>query len=133
MENAKAGRPIEIWGDPDAVRDVVYVKDVVQAFINALRSDRAHGIYNIASGVGITLRKQAQAMVDVLSPQGIRSEIILRPDKPSNMKPYVLDISNAQRDFGYRPEYSFHDMIVDYCDEERTGTYSEFVHNRKRS
>jgi len=133
MENATSGLPIEVWGDPHAVRDVVSVKDVVQAFIKASRSDRALGVYNIASGIGITLQQQAQTMVDVLSRPGVQSEIILRSDKPSKVKPYVLDISDAQRDFDYRPQYSFHDMIVDYCNEERAGTYSEFVHNRKRS
>jgi UDP-glucose 4-epimerase len=131
MEKAESGEPIEIWGDPSAVRDVVYVKDVVQAFVKALHSDAAQGVYNIASGAGITLLEQAQAMVDVRSAQGRRPEIVLRPDKPNSLKPYVLDISRAQRDFGYRPAYSFHDMIVDYAREELAGTYAEFIENRK--
>ena len=131
MEKAEAGEPIEIWGDPSAVRDVVYVKDVVQAFVKALQSNAAQGVYNIASGVGISLQQQAQTMVDVRSPQGKRSKIILRPDKPTVMKPYVLDISSAQRDFDYRPAYSFRDMIVDYSKEELAGTYTEFIRGRK--
>ena len=131
MEKAESGQPIEIWGDPLAVRDVVYVKDVVQAFVKALHSDTAQGVYNIASGVGITLQQQAQAIVDVRSPQGRRPEIILRPDKPNNLKSYVLDISRAQRDFDYRPAYSFYDMIVDYGREELAGTYAEFIQSRK--
>jgi nucleoside-diphosphate-sugar epimerase len=69
--------------------------------------------------------------VDVRSPQGRRPEIVLRPDKPNNLKPYVLDISSAQRDFDYRPAYSFHDMIVDYGREELAGTYAEFIQSRK--
>lgn len=131
MEKAESGQPIEIWGDPLAVRDVVYVKDVVHAFVNALRSDVAQGVYNIASGVGVTLQQQAQAIVDVRSPRGTRSEIILRPDKPNNLKPYVFDISTAQRDFGYQPAYTFYDMVVDYGREESAGTYTEFIQSRK--
>jgi UDP-glucose 4-epimerase len=131
MEKAESGEPIEIWGDPSAVRDVVYVKDVVQAFVKALHSETAKGVYNISSGVGITLQQQAQAMVEVRSPQGRRPEIILCPDKPNNLKSYVLDISSAQRDFDYRPAYSFHDMLVDYIKEERAGTYADFIKRRK--
>jgi len=131
MEKAEAGQPIEIWGEPSAVRDVVYVKDVVQAFVKALQSDAAHGVYNIASGIGITLQQQAQAMVDVRSPRGRRSEIILRSDKATTMKPYVLDIRRAQRDFGYQPQYSFREMIEDYGKEELAGTYTEFIRSRK--
>jgi len=133
MEKAEAAQPIEIWGDPSAVRDVVYVKDVVQAFVKALQVNVARGVYNISSGVGITLQQQAQAMVDVRSPQGKRSEIILRPDKATTMKPYVLDITRAQRDFDYRPAYSFRDMIEDYGKEERAGTYTEFIRSRKQT
>jgi UDP-glucose 4-epimerase len=131
MEKAESGEQIEIWGDPSAVRDVVYVKDVVQAFVKAIHSDAAQGVYNIASGVGITLQQQAQAFVDVRSPQGRYAEIVLRPDKPNKMKPYVLDISRARRDFDYRPTYSFREMIVDYGREELAGTYAEFIHSRK--
>jgi UDP-glucose 4-epimerase len=131
MEKAESGQPIEIWGSKSAVRDVVYVKDVVQAFVKALRSDFALGVYNIASGVGVTLQQQAQTVVDVRSPHGTRSKIILRPDKPNNLRPYLLDITKAQRDFGYRPAYSFYDMIVDYSREELAGTYAEFIRSRK--
>jgi UDP-glucose 4-epimerase len=130
LEKARSGQPIEIWGDPSAVRDVVYVKDVVQAFVKALRSDQAHGIYNISSGAGITLYQQAEAMVDVFSSPGKRSEIVLRPDKPSNVTPYVFEIGKARRDFGYEPAYTFRDMIVDYAREELAGTYNEFIESR---
>lgn len=133
MEKAEMGEPIEIFGDPSVVRDVVYVKDVVQAFVKALQSNMAQGVYNIGSGVGITLQQQAQIMVDVRSPQGKRSQIMLRSDKPSTMKPYVLDISRAQRDFDYQPAYSFHDMIVDYGKEELAGNYTEFILSRKEA
>lgn len=133
LEKAESGQPIEIWGDPSAVRDVVYVKDVVQGFVKALRSEVAQGVYNISSGVGVTLQQQAQAIVDVRSPKGARSEITLRPDKPNNLKPYVLDISSAQRDFDYRPVYSLYDMIVDYGSEELAGTYAEFIQSRKEA
>ncbi len=130
MDKADAGEPIEIWGDPSTVRDVVYVKDVVQAFAKALKSDVARGIYNISSGVGITLLQQAQAMVEVRSRSGKRSEIILRPDKPTNLKAFVLDISSAGRDFGYQPAYTFQDMLVDYSREEAAGTYDDFIRSR---
>jgi UDP-glucose 4-epimerase len=133
MERAELGQSIEIWGDPSAVRDVVYVKDVVQAFVKALSSEVAQGVYNVSSGVGITLQHQAQTIVNVRSPQGTRSEIILRPNIPRNLKPYVLDISSAQRDFDYRPAYTFYDMIVDYGREELAGTYAEFIQSREEA
>lgn len=131
MERVRSGQTIEIWGDTSTVRDVVYVKDVVQAFVKAIHSNAARGVYNISSGVGIALDQQAQAMIDVCSQGGKKSVIVLRPDKPNTLKSYVLDISRAEQDFGYQPAYSFHEMIVDYTKEELAGTYNDFIQNRK--
>ena len=133
VERAKAGQPIEVWGDPTAVRDVVYVKDVVQGFLKALSSDRSRGVYNVASGKGVTLEQQARVISEVFSPaDGRRSEIVVRPDKPSNITPYVFDISKATRDFGYQPAYSFLEMMADYRKEELSGRYNEFIAYRRK-
>ena len=132
MEKAAAGEPIEIWGDRSAVRDVVYVKDVVQAFVKALRSDRARGVYNISSGRGVTLEEQARAMADAFSPPGRRSELVLRSEKPSGVRPYVFDIRKAGRDFGYQPQYAFPDMLADYKCEQQAGRYDRFIRSRTK-
>ena len=133
VEKARAGEPIEVWGDPAAVRDIVYVKDVVQAFAKALASDRARGVYNISSGRGITLGEQARAIVDVFSPpDGPRSEIVFRPEQPSGITPYVFDISKPARDFGYSPEYDFRAMMRDYREEELVGRYDDFIACRQK-
>ena len=130
LEKALAGEPVEIWGDRTAVRDVVYVKDVVQAFVKALSSKASHGIYNISAGHGLTLEKQAQAIIDVFSAPNRRSELIFRPEKPNNIRPYVFDIRKAGRDFGYQPAFSFKEMMVDYLREQQSGRYDRFIQSR---
>lgn len=127
VEKARRGEAIEVWGDPGAVRDVVYVKDVVQAFLRALASDRASGVYNVSSGRGLTLAEQAQAIVEAFSSPAAPSPIVPRPDKPSSVTPYVFDISKAARDFGYAPAYDFPAMMRDYLAEERAGSYDDFI------
>ena len=132
LEKASTGEPIEIWGDPTHVRDVIYVKDVVQAFLKAIKSERARGIYNVASGRGITLAEQAEAMIEVFSPPGRRSEIVLRPDKPNGLKPYVFDVQKAKRDFGFEPQYTFYDMLVDYKKEKESGRFKQLIDSRPK-
>ena len=44
IDQAASGMPIEIWGDPDVGRDIIYVKDVVNAFILALNNTTAKGL-----------------------------------------------------------------------------------------
>lgn len=43
IENAIAGKPLEVWGDPKKGRDIIYVKDVVSAIILALRKKDVSG------------------------------------------------------------------------------------------
>ena len=68
IERAQAGQDLEVWGDPETSRDIIYVKDVVRAFDKALDSDRAQGLYNMTSGTALTLRRQAEVVIDVFSP-----------------------------------------------------------------
>lgn len=133
LEKASAGQPIEIWGNRAAVRDVVYVKDVVQAFVKAIRNDTARGVYNITSGKGVTLEEQATAMIEAFSPPDAPSELIYRPEKENNIQSYVFDIAKAHRDFGYQPEYGFLEMLVDYKREQQSGRYDRFIESRSKS
>ncbi len=41
IEHASTGNPIEIWGDKDTGRDVIYVKDVVSAVMLAIKTENA--------------------------------------------------------------------------------------------
>jgi len=113
MRRAIAGEPIEIWGDSSKGQDIVYVKDVVGAIIGAIDSDKAHGLYNITSGVRTSLDEEVKAIIDVFSPSGHRSEIHYRPDKPNMPATFLYDISKAKRDFNYQVKYPLLKMFMD--------------------
>jgi UDP-glucose 4-epimerase len=113
VEKAMKGEPIEIWGNPHMGKDIVYVKDVAGAFIRAVDSTTAHGLYNIATGVCTTLEQEVKDIIEVFSPPGRRSTISYNPNKPDTLS-YLYDIRKAQRDLGYRVEYPFRKMLEDY-------------------
>jgi len=117
IDKAIAGDDIEIFGNPDMVRDVVYIKDVTHAFIQAIRSDKANGIYNISSGRGLTLYEQVKATVEVYSTTK-KSRIIPRPEISTNSNSFLFDITKAKLDFGYAPQYvPFLELMKDYKKE----------------
>ena len=126
IEKAMAGKPLEVWGNPDLGRDMVYVKDVVSAFIKALKSEKAIGLYNIATGKPTSLREQAEVIIDVFSPPGKKSQIVFCPEKPS-IEPYLYDITKAKKDFDYQPIYSFREMIIDYKKEMELGRFKHLI------
>lgn len=110
---AIAGQDIEMWGNPDAFKDVVYVKDLCQMMFKALFADVDGGTYNVGTGVKTTLREQITQMVEVFSPKEHPSRIIPRPEK-SSFTSFVMDIENARRDLGYEPEYDYRGYLEDY-------------------
>src|SRR5690606_2702231 len=115
LEKAMAGEPIEIYGDKDMSRDVVYVKDVTSAFIGAIQSQHSKGVYNITSGIATTLEQQVKDIIDVFSGEHGKSEIIYSPEKLNSGKSYIFDISKGTKDFGYQPKYvPFKNLLLDY-------------------
>lgn len=122
IEQAKKGAPLEIWGDPSIAKDIVYVKDFNQMLGKALVRDQAHGMYNIATGRGTTLEEQVRIAAEVFNPPGKKSEIIYRPEKPSQTS-YLYDISNAREDLGYEPEYDYRSMLEDMKEEMDSGRF----------
>ena len=113
VDKALKGEPIEIWGNPQKAKDIVYVKDVVGALVKAIDNSTAHGLYNIATGIGTSLEDEVKGVIEVFSPPGRKSEILYRPDKPDTLS-YVYDISKARRELGYEVQYPFKKMLEDY-------------------
>jgi UDP-glucose 4-epimerase len=53
--------------------------------------------------------------VSVFSPEGKPSMLMYRPDiEEVRKKHQIFDISKANRDFGWKPEYSYVDGLFDY-------------------
>ena len=126
VEKAIRGEPLEVWGDCKAIRDHIYIKDVLTAFIAAVKSPTAKGVYNIATGVGLSLLEEAQGLVEVFSTPEKKSQILRRPDKPAFTRSYVYDISRAKQDLHWEPRYSYVAMLKDYRQEQEKQTYHHY-------
>ena len=117
IDQAIEGKPIELWGDISVGRDIIYVKDVVSAFIKALSNNKARGLYNITSGKYLTIKKQAKITAKVFWDHKSSPAYIELPDKLHNLDSFLYDNSKAKKELGWSPKYSFEDMLVDYKKE----------------
>lgn len=132
IEKAKNGEPIEIWGDPNITRDIIYVKDVARAYYLASRSSKTRGLYNMTSGVPISLKDQVETVIKVFGNKA-GSRIVYRPEKPNNTPSYLYSMEKAKRDFGFDPEYKdFAKMMEDYKFELEEGRRELLSNSRKR-
>lgn len=98
---ALLGERISIWGDGSAVRDYIYVDDLMQACWHAMQYEGPYRTFNVGSGTGYSLRKIleviGQATGKRLNVEYIGGRV---QDVPSN----VLDMSLAQREWGWQVE-----------------------------
>ena len=116
IENAMQSRPIEIWGDPNNAKDMVYVADCSQMICRAIDVERRHGFYNVGTGIPVTLEEQVRTIVDVFSPKDNPSTIVYCPEKKCGGF-CVMDIENAKLDLGYEPKYNCKALFEEYKKE----------------
>lgn len=130
IEKARTCQPLEVWGDCDVGRDIIYVKDVVAAFVKAIDKPRVSGLYNITSGVYLTLREQAGIIAHTFWGSDGQPQIIFRPELENGMDAFLYDNHKARRELDWEPGYTFQEMLLDYQRESESGRYSHLVEKR---
>lgn len=120
---AMKGEPIEVWGDPCRLLETISVYDFLQIVQKALEADVDGGIYNVGSG-GTTLEERVRGIVEVFSPEGRKSPIVYRPDKPNGTQ-FVLDIQKTVFELGYEPKYSWRDYLLRFREEMETQPFAK--------
>lgn len=124
MNQAIAGEPIEMWGDPTKAKDVVYILDFCQMLCKAITADRECGFYNVGTGAAVTLKEQIEGIIEVFSPKNKKSIILPYPDKPDSRE-FIMDIKNAKEELGYKPQYAYLDYLKDFKQEMEINRYAE--------
>lgn len=124
IELAKQGEPVELWGDPNYSKDMVHVYDCAQMLCKAVTVDRDTGVYNVGTGNPVTMQEQIETIIDVFSPEGKKSKIIYKPEKPSGGG-FIMDVSNAIQELGYKPEYNCRRLFEDYKAEMAVDRFKE--------
>lgn len=113
IERAMRGEALEVWGDPDYSKDMVYVDDFSQELCLAALADRDGGLYNIGTGIPVTLREQVETIADVFAPESGRSEVVYRPELPSGGG-FLMDVRNAKEELGYQPRFGCRELFEAY-------------------
>lgn len=132
IDKAEQGETITVYGKKDFSRDVVYVKDVAQAYYKAVKSEKTYGLYNISAGHGTTLLEQAEVIAKVFAKNDNISRIEFDESKINSGKEFLLSIEKARKDFDYNPEFvPFEKMMEDYKKELDDGEIAKLFASRE--
>ncbi|PYN50951.1 MAG: GDP-fucose synthetase [Candidatus Rokuibacteriota bacterium] len=114
------GEPsVVLWGDGSPTREFLHVEDAAEAI--ALATERYDGSepVNLGSGEEISIRELAEL---IAAEVGFRGEIVWDTTQPNGQPRRRLDVSRAERLFGFRAKHPFRDGVrqtVDWFVEHR--------------
>ncbi len=95
---------VEVWGTGNATREFLYVEDAARAIVLAAeRFDKPEPV-NIGSGMEISIKNLANLISSLV---GYKGELRWDTTKPDGQPRRMLDVSCAQREFGFRAKTDF--------------------------
>jgi CDP-paratose 2-epimerase len=99
---------LTIYGDGKQVRDLLYIDDLVDAFLLAAgRIDRTAGeIYNIGGGPSNAISVWTECSKHLAKAVKQMPSVQFADWRPGDQKIYISDIRKALRDFGWQPKIS---------------------------
>jgi UDP-glucose 4-epimerase len=100
LGKALAGEPLEVWGDGEAVRDYVDVRDLADAVVQLIESDMLDTTLNIGSGVGHSVNEVVELVRRVT---GLPLTLERRPARSVDVRRVVLDTHALAAAIRWRP------------------------------
>lgn len=108
LYRALARQPIEIWGDGCVVRDFIYAGDVADAVYEGTTQPLT-GIYNVGSGVGMSLNQLIDEIGEVV---GFSPKVTRTRARPYDVPRIVLDSSKLQLATGWECTRTFKEGLM---------------------
>ena len=94
--------PVELWGTGYPMREFLHVDDLGQAVLFALENKLEEHLYNVGTGVDLTIKELAEL---IRSTVGYQGEIVWDSTKPDGTPRKLID-NSKMRNIGWRPKIS---------------------------
>ena len=85
--------PVELWGSGSPMREFLYVDDMAEAVVFALENQLTESLYNIGSGVDLTIKELAEIIQKIV---GHKGEILWDSSKPDGTPRKLMDVSKMK-------------------------------------
>jgi CDP-paratose 2-epimerase len=110
---AQLGRPITVYGNGKQLRDILFVDDLIEAYLRAIeRKDVAAGkVYNIGGGPAntVSIWREFGPILEELKGAPVATE--QAEWRPGDQPAYISDVRRVQTELGWRPKVAVHDGV----------------------
>jgi GDP-L-fucose synthase len=97
-------REVEVWGTGAATREFLYVDDAAEGIVLATERYDGRDPVNLGSGMEISIRELARLVAEET---GFRGRVVWDASKPDGQPRRALDVTRAERLFGFRARTGF--------------------------
>jgi UDP-N-acetylglucosamine 4-epimerase len=114
VHNAKKNKDIVIFGDGTNSRDFTYIKNVIQANMNAMTTTNENcfgKIFNIGCDDSTTILNLAEKIKNIFNSQ---SKIVFGDERIGDVPHSHSDISLSKELLGYNPTFSLEQGLADF-------------------
>jgi GDP-L-fucose synthase len=101
-------KTVQVWGDGSPTREFLYVEDAAEGILLATERYNGPEPVNLGSGFEISIRDLAE-LVRRLT--GFEGELVWDTSKPNGQPRRALDISRAEKYFGFRAKTNFEEGL----------------------
>ena len=113
VQNMLNGQEPVINGDGEQTRDFVYIEDVVRANIAALSDDIQETVFNIGTGIEISINQIFDHLKQLINPALQKK---YGPSKQGEQMRSVIDYSKAEKVLGWKPHVPLPEGLKKTCE-----------------
>lgn len=112
-------KPVELWGSGKPMREFLHVDDLAEAVCFALENKMEDNLYNVGTGVDLTIKELASLIQKVVGHKNFISWDLSKPDGTPRK---LMDVSKMTH-AGWKAKIGLEDGIIN--------TYKWFLENQK--
>lgn len=104
------GTAFSLYGDGDQTRDFIFISDVVRALVMLMISNEEHNVYNVGTGINISINQVIKQFEDILNKE---LKIDYKGDRRGDIKNSYADITKINK-IGYSPTVDISNGLQEY-------------------
>lgn len=123
IQAAAFGEPYEVWVPEDTILPLLYIKDAIQSLVSLYEADASvikTRVYNLGQ---ITPSPTAKELADIVKRYAPDAKITFKTDPRAvevlKTVPKKIDGSNAEREWGWKIQYSAEETVKDFLEKMR--------------
>ncbi len=108
IDKALRQQEIRVWGDGSAIRDYIYISDIISAFLGAVSHQGEPRVFNISSGMGYSVNQLLKIIAGILDET---LDPVYEPARAYDVPVNILDNSLAKETLHWQPKVSLPDGV----------------------